>query len=52
MHMQAKVVMSTVEPHQAQVLLHRKPDQIAPIMPLDPMRMPNVRNMPMMPQQD
>ena len=50
--LQAQVVMRIVDPHQAQALLHRKPDQIAPIMPLDPMRMPNVRNMPMMPQQD
>lgn len=36
--LQAQVVMRIVDPHQAQALLHRKPEQIAPIMPMSAMQ--------------
>lgn len=43
--MKAQVVMKIVDPHTAQALLHRKPEQIPPIMPAttSPIQMqPNV----------
>jgi cleavage stimulation factor subunit 2 len=47
--LQAQVVMRIVEPQQAQALLHRKPDQIAPIMPLSAMQ--NIQPAPVRIQQ-
>ena len=36
--LQAQVVMRIIDPHQAQALLHRKPEQLAPIMPMSAMQ--------------